>query len=90
MRGIEHGNLLDDESIELLGEHDVLLTMNLVTYWALLEEGRDFGLSHANWDKTHRWSVKSLHTGEQSCAPCTSDKSVCQKFVCRYAECAMP
>jgi imidazolonepropionase-like amidohydrolase len=51
VRGIEHGNLLDDESIELFGEHQAFLTMNLVTYWALQEEGRDFGLSQANWDK---------------------------------------
>jgi imidazolonepropionase-like amidohydrolase len=51
VRGIEHGNLLDDESIDLFGEHDAFLTMNLVTYWALQEEGRDFGLSQANWDK---------------------------------------
>ena len=25
--------------------------MNLVTYWALQEEGRDFGLSQENWTK---------------------------------------
>ena len=51
MRGIEHGNLLDDESVELFCEHDAFLTMNLVTYWALQEEGRELGLSQANWDK---------------------------------------
>jgi imidazolonepropionase-like amidohydrolase len=51
VRGIEHGNLLDDESVELFCEHDAFLTMNLVTYWALQEEGREFGLSQANWDK---------------------------------------
>lgn len=51
VRGIEHGNLLDDESIELFTEHDAFLTMNLVTYWALQEEGRAFGLSQSNWAK---------------------------------------
>ena len=51
VRGIEHGNLLDDESIELFKEHSAYLTMNLVTYWALQEEGRTFGLSQANWEK---------------------------------------
>jgi imidazolonepropionase-like amidohydrolase len=51
VRGIEHGNLLDDESIELFCKHDSFLTMNLVTYWALQEEGRDFGLSQASWEK---------------------------------------
>lgn len=51
VRGIEHGNLLDDESIELLLEHDAFLTMNLVTYHYLQQEGRDFGLSQENWEK---------------------------------------
>lgn len=51
VRGIEHGNLLDDESIELFNEHDAFLTMNLVTYWSLQEEGREFGLSQSNWEK---------------------------------------
>lgn len=51
VRGIEHGNLLDDESIELFKEYDAFLTMNLVTYWALERQGRDFGLSQSNWEK---------------------------------------
>jgi len=51
VRGIEHGNLLDDESLELFKEHNAFLTMNLVTYWALEKEGRDFGLSQENWEK---------------------------------------
>jgi imidazolonepropionase-like amidohydrolase len=51
VRGIEHGNLLDDESLDLFLEHDAFLTMNLVTYWALQEEGRNFGLSQGNWEK---------------------------------------
>jgi imidazolonepropionase-like amidohydrolase len=51
VRGIEHGNLLDDESLELFQAHNAFLTMNLVTYWALEREGRDFGLSQENWEK---------------------------------------
>lgn len=51
VRGIEHGNLLDDESLELFKEHQAFLTMTLVTYWALEREGRDFGLSQENWEK---------------------------------------
>ncbi|MGT2462184.1 amidohydrolase family protein [Sinomonas atrocyanea] len=51
VRGIEHGNLLDDESLELFKEHNAFLTMNLVTYWALEREGRNFGLSQENWEK---------------------------------------
>ncbi|WAH97222.1 metal-dependent hydrolase family protein [Arthrobacter sp. MMS18-M83] len=51
VRGIEHGNLLDEESIELFNQYDAFLTMNLVTYWSLQEEGREFGLSQTNWEK---------------------------------------
>ena len=50
MRGIEHANLIDDEAIAAVAEHDAVLTMNLVTYWALQEEGRDFG-SQENWTR---------------------------------------
>lgn len=51
VRGIEHGNLLDDESLELFNEFGAFLTMNLVTYWALEREGRKHGLSQENWEK---------------------------------------
>ena len=51
VRGIEHGNLLDDESIALLRERQAFITMNLVTYWALQEEGREHGLSEENWSR---------------------------------------
>lgn len=51
VRGIEHGNLLDDESLELFKEFNAFLTMNLVAYWALEREGRKFGLSQQNWEK---------------------------------------
>ncbi|KJC64235.1 metal-dependent hydrolase family protein [Agreia bicolorata] len=51
VRSIEHGNLLDDESIALFLEHDAFLVPTLVTYWALKEEGREFGLSEGMWQK---------------------------------------
>lgn len=51
VRSIEHANLMDDESVELFLEYDAFVTMNLVTYWALMEEGRTFGLSQDNWEK---------------------------------------
>ncbi len=51
VRSIEHGNLLDDDSVALLRERDAFLVMNLVTYWALMAEGREFGLSQDNWEK---------------------------------------
>ncbi len=51
VRSIEHGNLLDDESIALFLEHDAFLVPTLVTYWALKEEGREFGLTEGMWRK---------------------------------------
>ncbi|MFK0297374.1 amidohydrolase family protein [Streptomyces sp. NPDC090442] len=44
VRSIEHGNLIDDRSVQLLLEHDAFLVPTLVTYWALANEGPGFGL----------------------------------------------
>jgi imidazolonepropionase-like amidohydrolase len=51
VRSIEHGNLIDQSSVDLFLEHDAFVVMNLVTYWALQAEGRDNGLSDASWQK---------------------------------------
>ena len=51
VRSIEHGNLLDDESLRLFLEKDAFLVPTLVTYWALKEEGREFGLTEEMWGK---------------------------------------
>ncbi|MFD9891450.1 amidohydrolase family protein [Amycolatopsis sp. NPDC059027] len=51
VRSIEHGNLLDDRSVELFAEHDAFLVPTLVTYWALKEEGREHGLPEGSWRK---------------------------------------
>ncbi|WP_349638150.1 metal-dependent hydrolase family protein [Saxibacter everestensis] len=51
IRGIEHGNLLDDETVSLFRKHDAFLVPTLVTYWSLQEEGREFGLGQSNWEK---------------------------------------
>ena len=51
VRGIEHANLIDDDALAAVAEHDAFLTMNLVTYWALQDEGREFGLSQENWTR---------------------------------------
>jgi len=51
VRSIEHGNLLDDESLRLFLEKDAFLVPTLVTYWALKEEGREFGLTEEMWAK---------------------------------------
>ncbi len=39
VRSIEHGNLLDDTSIQLMLDHSAFLVPTLVTYWALKTEG---------------------------------------------------
>lgn len=51
VRSIEHGNLLDDESLRLFLEKDAFLVPTLVTYWALKEEGRESGLTEEMWAK---------------------------------------
>lgn len=51
IRSIEHGNLLDDRSIELFLARDAFLVPTLVTYWALKQEGREHGLPESSWRK---------------------------------------
>lgn len=54
IRSIEHGNLLDDDSVRLFAEHEAFLVPTLVTYWALKKEGPEFGLpadSHRKVDE---------------------------------------
>jgi imidazolonepropionase-like amidohydrolase len=51
IRSIEHGNLIDSSSVSLLLERDAFLVPTLVTYWALKNEGREFGLPEGSWRK---------------------------------------
>jgi len=51
VRSIEHGNLLDDESVRLLRAHDAYLVPTLVTYWALEREGMEHGLPRDSREK---------------------------------------
>lgn len=51
VRSIEHANLMDEAVVEALKEHDAFVTMNLVTYWALQEEGRKHGLPEVMYRK---------------------------------------
>ena len=51
IRSIEHGNLIDDRSVELFLEKRAFLVPTLVTYWALKEEGMDHGLPRDSWEK---------------------------------------
>jgi len=48
VRTIEHGNLLDQETVELIKQHNAFVTMNLVTYRALSDEGAEQGLPAAS------------------------------------------
>ncbi|WP_239151587.1 metal-dependent hydrolase family protein [Virgisporangium aurantiacum] len=51
VRTIEHGNLIDDRSVSLLLSSGAFLVPTLVTYWALQDEGRTFGLPEDSWRK---------------------------------------
>jgi imidazolonepropionase-like amidohydrolase len=45
VRTIEHGNLIDAASAQLMAERKSLMVANLVTYYAMRERGRSLGLS---------------------------------------------
>jgi imidazolonepropionase-like amidohydrolase len=51
VRSIEHGNLLDEPTAQLLAEHGVFLVPTLVTYEKLYEGGERIGLRRENLDK---------------------------------------
>jgi imidazolonepropionase-like amidohydrolase len=51
IRSIEHGNLIDDDTVVRIRDHDAFLVPTLVTYWALKHEGREFGLPEHSWRK---------------------------------------
>ncbi|MFC7343915.1 metal-dependent hydrolase family protein [Saccharopolyspora griseoalba] len=59
VRCIEHGNLLDDSSVELFLEHDAWLVPTLITYDRLAAEGPEYGLP-AN---SHRKVYEVLDAG---------------------------
>lgn len=51
VRSIEHGNLIDESSVELFRKHDAYLAMTLSTHWAIGKEGKQYGMSHEQWLK---------------------------------------
>jgi imidazolonepropionase-like amidohydrolase len=51
VRSVEHGNLIDAPTAELMAEHGVFLVPTLVTYEKLYEGGERIGLSKANLEK---------------------------------------
>ncbi|WP_411576669.1 metal-dependent hydrolase family protein [Streptomyces mutabilis] len=50
-RCVEHGNLIDDETIELLLANDAFLVPTLITYEQLAETGKRHGLGEASYRK---------------------------------------
>ncbi|GAA1364565.1 MULTISPECIES: metal-dependent hydrolase family protein [Brevibacterium] len=68
VRSIEHGNLLDDESIRLFTENDAFLVPTLVTYERLKAEGVRHGLPQASADKVDSVlyaGLKALEAADQ-------------------------
>lgn len=51
VRCVEHGNLLDDETIEIMRKHSAFLVPTISTYWAMHHKGLNHGLPKENWDK---------------------------------------
>ncbi|MEJ6550343.1 MAG: amidohydrolase family protein [Corynebacterium sp.] len=51
VRCVEHGNLIDDESIRLLVENDAYLVPTIITYQAMYEAGDASGLSPVSLKK---------------------------------------
>lgn len=51
VRSIEHGNLIDDSTIDLMIAKDAYLVPTLVTHWALKTEGRELGLPGSSIEK---------------------------------------
>ena len=45
VRTIEHGNLIDDKTAKLMASKGMFLVANLVTYFAMRERAKDFGMS---------------------------------------------
>jgi imidazolonepropionase-like amidohydrolase len=45
VRGIEHGNLIDDAAARLMAEKGMYLTANLVAYYAMRERAAQFGMN---------------------------------------------
>ena len=51
VRSIEHGNLIDAETAQLIADNDTFLVPTLVTYEALRRDGKTFGFPQVSIDK---------------------------------------
>ena len=52
VRTIEHGNLIDDKSAQLMAERKALMVANLVAYYAMKERGRSSVCPPRCWRRT--------------------------------------
>lgn len=64
VRSIEHGNLLDETSIELFRQHQAFYVPTLVTYQALAAEGPQHGLPPDSHQKVSQVLEYGLHALE--------------------------
>ena len=64
VRSIEHGNLIDRETAELMAREGAFLVPTLVTYDALHKEGKQWGLPQASIDKIDDVREAGLHSLE--------------------------
>ncbi len=69
VRSIEHGNLLDESSIDLFLARDAFLVPTLATYWATAETGSAHGVPEATMhklDSVYRGGLESLDAAYRS------------------------
>jgi imidazolonepropionase-like amidohydrolase len=63
VRSIEHGNLIDEQTAHLIAETGAYLVPTLVTYEALSEEGKSYGVPEENIrkiDEAHEHGITAL------------------------------
>lgn len=66
---IEHGNLLDEETAQVMVEHDAWLVPTLVTYQGMAAKGRDLGFPERNLRKNEevlRAGLQSLEIADRA------------------------
>jgi len=66
VRCVEHGNLIDEESIRLLVENDAFLVPTIITYEAMYEAGAASGLSEVSLKKLEEVRAAAMHALEQA------------------------
>ena len=72
MRTIEHGNLIDEKTAKLMASKGMYLIANLVTYFAMRERAKDFGMSGEMLEKNELvidGALKSLEICKRAGVP---------------------